>query len=94
MDKAIWKPSGEWSCFVSNVLAEVKDVSTYQIKKKCIYLFCLVFLFFLYNYLVFYFFLYLVLFLDKRGVFFFNRKKNNVVGLCNLFLYIFFKKNL
>ena len=26
MDKIIWKPSREWSCFVSNVLVGVKDV--------------------------------------------------------------------
>ena len=32
--RAIWKPLGEWSCFVGNVLVGVKDVSTYQKKKK------------------------------------------------------------
>ena len=57
MDKAIWKPSGEWSYFVGNVLMGVKDVSTYE-KKKCIYLFSLVF--FVDNYLFIYFFGYLV----------------------------------
>ena len=60
MDKAIWKPSGEWSYFVGNVLMGVKDVSTYEKKKKktCIYLFSLVF--FVDNYLFIYFFGYLV----------------------------------
>ena len=26
MDKVIWKPLGEWSCFVGSVLVGVKDV--------------------------------------------------------------------
>ena len=43
--RAIWKPSGEWSCFVGNVLVGVKDVSTYQKKKKNVYIY-LVFFFF------------------------------------------------
>ena len=43
--RAIWKPSGKWSCFVVNILVWVKDVSTYQKKKNCIYLFSLVFFF-------------------------------------------------
>ena len=36
--RAIWKPSGEWSCFVVNILVWVKDVSTYQ-KKKIVYIY-------------------------------------------------------
>ena len=32
--RAIWKPSGEWSYFVGNILVRVKDVSTYKNKKK------------------------------------------------------------
>ena len=34
MDKVIWKLLGEWSYFVGNILMGVKDVSTYQKKKK------------------------------------------------------------
>ena len=36
--RAIWKPSGKWSCFVVNILVWVKDVSTYQ-KKKIVYIY-------------------------------------------------------
>ena len=59
MDKAIWKPSGEWSCFVGNILVGVKDVSTYQQKKKGVYI-----------YLVIYIYIYIILFLNKCGFFF------------------------
>ena len=38
MNKVIWKPLGEWSYVVNNVLREVKDVSTYQ-KKKSVYIY-------------------------------------------------------
>ena len=41
--RTIWKLSGEWSCFVRNVLVGVKDVSTY--KKIYIYLFSLVYIY-------------------------------------------------
>ena len=41
MDKAIWKPSEEWSYFVGNVLMGVKDVS---IKKKYIYIYIYIYL--------------------------------------------------
>ena len=39
MDKLIWKILGEWSCFVGNILMGVKDVSTYQKKKKGVYIY-------------------------------------------------------
>ena len=32
---AIWKPWGEWFCFVGNVLVGVKNVSSY---KKIVYI--------------------------------------------------------
>ena len=51
MDKAIWKPLGEWFCFVGNILVRVKDVSTYQQKKKGVYI-----------YLVFYIYIYIYYF--------------------------------
>ena len=38
MDKVIWKLLGEWSCFVGNILMGVEDVSTYQKKKKGVYI--------------------------------------------------------
>ena len=33
--RAIWKPWGEWFCFVDNVLVGVKNVSSY---KKIVYI--------------------------------------------------------
>ena len=36
--RAIWKPSGEWSCFVGNVLVGVNNVSNYKkTKTKKVY---------------------------------------------------------